>query len=150
MATPSLPPASPDFLAVFEAVPTPYLVLNPDLIIVAANSAYLDATQRTRQEIMGHYVFDAFPDNPNSRAVTDAMLALAQTLGLEVVAEGLETSAVLDYLRLHGCHQAQGYLFSKPMPGEVFQAWYRKNREGLPTAGADQVRLLKQRPNQGQ
>ncbi|WP_432561186.1 SpoIIE family protein phosphatase [Kineococcus sp. SYSU DK003] len=57
-------PADLDFAAVFEAVPTPYLVLDPDLRIVAVNDAYLRATARTRDDLVGRHVFDAFPDNP--------------------------------------------------------------------------------------
>jgi diguanylate cyclase (GGDEF)-like protein/PAS domain S-box-containing protein len=69
-----------------------------------------------------------------SRAVTDAMLALGHTLGLEVVAEGIESERVLDYIRSRGCQQAQGYLFSKPMSGEAFEIWYREHKRKLPKA----------------
>lgn len=62
-----------------------------------------------------------------SRAVTDAMLALGHTLNLDIVAEGVESASVLDYLQSRGCHQAQGYFFSKPMAGDVFESWYREN-----------------------
>ncbi|WP_307821620.1 PP2C family protein-serine/threonine phosphatase [Streptomyces coffeae] len=54
-----------DYEALFEAIPTPVLVLGRDLVIVAANDAYLRDTQRTREELVGMYVFDAFPDNPD-------------------------------------------------------------------------------------
>lgn len=60
-----------------------------------------------------------------SRAITDAMLTLGQTLGLEVVAEGVESQFALDYIRTHNCGQAQGFIFSKPMSGERFSAWCR-------------------------
>ncbi|MGN6388727.1 MAG: putative bifunctional diguanylate cyclase/phosphodiesterase, partial [Burkholderiaceae bacterium] len=61
-----------------------------------------------------------------SRAVTDAMIALGRTLNLEVVAEGVEAAAVLDYLQSRGCQQAQGYYFGRPMSGEALEAWYRE------------------------
>ncbi|MER5969851.1 SpoIIE family protein phosphatase [Streptomyces sp. NPDC002055] len=54
-----------DYAALFAATPSPYLVLNPDLVIVAVNQAYLAATGREREELIGRYVFDAFPDNPS-------------------------------------------------------------------------------------
>jgi len=54
-----------DLGAVFTAAPTPFLVLDPDLVIVAVNTAYLRATARTRTDLLGRYMFDAFPDNPN-------------------------------------------------------------------------------------
>ena len=58
-------PAVTDFAAVFEAVPTPYLVLDAELRIVAVNAAYLHATRSRREDLVGRYVFDAFPDNPD-------------------------------------------------------------------------------------
>ncbi|WP_425246096.1 PP2C family protein-serine/threonine phosphatase [Streptomyces sp. NEAU-NA10] len=53
-----------DYAALFAATPSPYLVLGPDLVIVDVNDAYLRATRRTRDDLVGTYIFDAFPDNP--------------------------------------------------------------------------------------
>lgn len=53
-----------DFKALFAATPSPYLVLGPDLVIVGVNEAYLQATGRSRRDLVGQYLFDAFPDNP--------------------------------------------------------------------------------------
>ncbi|MDN3055689.1 SpoIIE family protein phosphatase [Streptomyces hygroscopicus] len=53
-----------DYENLFEATPSPMLVLGLDLVIVAANDSYLNVTRRTREELIGRYVFDAFPDNP--------------------------------------------------------------------------------------
>jgi PAS domain-containing protein len=53
----------PDFRALFEAAPSLFLVLDPDLRIVAASDAYLDATMTRREEIVGRAIFDVFPDN---------------------------------------------------------------------------------------
>lgn len=53
-----------DYAALFAATPSPYLVLGPDLVIVDVNDAYLQATRRTRDDLVGTYIFDAFPDNP--------------------------------------------------------------------------------------
>ncbi|MBK4739129.1 bifunctional diguanylate cyclase/phosphodiesterase [Noviherbaspirillum pedocola] len=50
------------------------------------------------------------------RTVTEAIIALGRSLNLEVVAEGVDTLQVLDYLKRHGCAQAQGYWFSEPLP----------------------------------
>jgi PAS domain S-box-containing protein len=50
-----------DYAAVFAALPTPYLVMTPDLVIVDANPAYLAVTGRTRNDIVGRPVFEAFP-----------------------------------------------------------------------------------------
>lgn len=69
-----------------------------------------------------------------SRAVTDAVIALGRSLNLELVAEGIETEAVLDYLRERGCHQGQGYYFSRPLPEPALQAWCRARQAGVPGA----------------
>ena len=59
-------PGAVDFRAVFHAQPTAYLVMSPDLVIVEANPAYLELLGRTRGELVGRYVFDAFPPAPES------------------------------------------------------------------------------------
>lgn len=53
------------FRRIFEAIPSPCLILAPDFTIVAANDAYLSATARRREEILGRVLFDVFPDNPD-------------------------------------------------------------------------------------
>ncbi|WP_018686477.1 PAS domain-containing sensor histidine kinase [Actinokineospora enzanensis] len=58
-----------DFRLLFESTPSPYLVLAPDLTIVEVNAAYLAATGREREELLGKHLFTAFPDNPEN---TDA------------------------------------------------------------------------------
>ncbi|GHA11872.1 PP2C family protein-serine/threonine phosphatase [Streptomyces echinoruber] len=63
MQTSRIPPRI-DYAAVFAATPSPYLVLGPDLVIADVNDAYLQVTRRTREDLIGTYLFDAFPDNP--------------------------------------------------------------------------------------
>lgn len=53
-----------DYHALFAATPSPYLVLGPDLVILDVNAAYCRATGRTPKDLVGQYLFDAFPDNP--------------------------------------------------------------------------------------
>jgi EAL domain-containing protein (putative c-di-GMP-specific phosphodiesterase class I) len=48
--------------------------------------------------------------------IVDALLTIGQTLGVEVVAEGVETKAQLDYVRERGVQRAQGFLLARPMP----------------------------------
>jgi PAS domain S-box-containing protein len=55
---------SPDYRALFEAAPGAYLVLAPDLTIVAVNEAYLAATLAHREDMLGRGLFEVFPDNP--------------------------------------------------------------------------------------
>jgi PAS domain S-box-containing protein len=64
------PGAEPDFRALFESAPGLYLVLTPDLRIVAVSDAYLRATMTGREEILGREIFDVFPDNPDDPTAT--------------------------------------------------------------------------------
>jgi len=59
--------------------------------------------------------------NSDDAAISKAILALAQSLELNVTAEGVETRAQLKYLHEQGCNEAQGYYFSRPLPGEDLQ-----------------------------
>lgn len=63
-------------------------------------------------------------DDTASRAITEAIIALGRTLNLEIVAEGIESEPVMQYLRNHGCHQAQGFHVCKPILGPAFADWY--------------------------
>jgi diguanylate cyclase (GGDEF)-like protein/PAS domain S-box-containing protein len=58
------------------------------------------------------------PGDLEDVAIAQTILAMAKTLSLVVVAEGVETEAQRDFLRAHGCDEGQGYLFSKPVPAE--------------------------------
>ncbi|RZA31951.1 MAG: PAS domain S-box protein [Lysobacteraceae bacterium] len=60
-----------DYRALFRATPYPYLVMAPDLTIVGASDAYLRSVQRTEEDIVGRYVFEAFPENPDNPEGTD-------------------------------------------------------------------------------
>jgi EAL domain-containing protein (putative c-di-GMP-specific phosphodiesterase class I) len=59
-------------------------------------------------------------------AIAQAVIRLGQILGLAVTAEGVETDEQLDFLRRYGCHEAQGYLFSPPLPAQAFEALWRQ------------------------
>ena len=59
-----------DFRQIFEAVPTPCLILDPDFDIVAANAAYLRDTMTQLPDIIGRPVFEVFPDNPADAGAT--------------------------------------------------------------------------------
>lgn len=54
-----------DYRILFESLPGLYLVLDPQLNIVTASNAYLDATMTVQENIAGKYIFDVFPDNPD-------------------------------------------------------------------------------------
>jgi len=56
-------------------------------------------------------------------SLVEAVLNLARRLGLDTVAEGVETTGQADVLRELGCPKAQGYLFSKPLPAADMGRW---------------------------
>ncbi len=62
--TPPAERADIDYAAVFDAGPTPYLVLDTDFVIVEANRAYCDVVGRRRDDLIGRPMFEAFPTNP--------------------------------------------------------------------------------------
>ena len=64
------PPENLDFRGIFEAAPGLYLILTPDLRIVAASDAYLHATLTQRESIVGRDLFEVFPDNPEEHDAT--------------------------------------------------------------------------------
>ena len=55
-------------------------------------------------------------EEPGDAAIVLMILGLARTLGLQTVAEGIETEAQFDFLREHGCSSFQGYYFGRPAP----------------------------------
>ena len=60
-------------------------------------------------------------DDPQVAAIARTIITLGQSLGLNVIAEGVETTAERDFLLVAGCHAYQGYLFSRPLPVEEFE-----------------------------
>lgn len=59
-------------------------------------------------------------ENPDNAEIVKALIRLAHSLKKEIIAEGVETTAQYDFLASYGCQQAQGYLFSKPVPFDQF------------------------------
>jgi len=53
--------------------------------------------------------------NPDDAAITAAIISMAQSLNLRVIAEGVENEAQMSFLRAHHCDEIQGYYFSKPL-----------------------------------
>lgn len=60
------------------------------------------------------------PNSADDMAISHAVIAMGQSMGMEVLAEGVETAAQLEFLRQHGCNFYQGYFCSKPVPAAEF------------------------------
>ena len=70
------------------------------------------------------------PGSPEGEAIIRASLSMAHDLGLDVVAEGVETDDQRDFLLSHGCDRLQGYLIARPMAAEAFAQWWREHQHG--------------------
>lgn len=80
-----------DFEALFQSMPTPFMVLDRDLRFVAANAAYLAVTDRRASDLIGTHVFDAFPETPErqatmERAFVQALVGTENTIARTVFA----------------------------------------------------------------
>jgi hypothetical protein len=73
------------------------------------------------------FVRDLVTD-PDGRVLAATIVALGHSLGLKVIAEGVETEEQRRLLFEQGCDFAQGYLFSRPLPAEAFVDWLRRPR----------------------
>ena len=62
-------------------------------------------------------------EDPDDKAIVTAIINMASSLGMQTIAEGVETASQLAFLRLQGCNEAQGYYFSRPLTAEQFEAF---------------------------
>jgi diguanylate cyclase (GGDEF)-like protein len=67
--------------------------------------------------------------NRTGEAITQAIIALSHSMGLRVIAEGVETVAQFEFLRNHGCEEAQGYLISRPLEAPELRSWWMMQEE---------------------
>jgi EAL domain-containing protein (putative c-di-GMP-specific phosphodiesterase class I) len=64
--------------------------------------------------------------DPEDAALTRAIIAMAQGLGLKVIGEGIETAEQLEFLRAEGCDMIQGYYIGRPMEADAFRSSLKK------------------------
>ena len=76
--------------------------------------AYLKRLPITTLKIDKEFIGDLTHD-PDDEAITSTVIAMAHSLGLNVVAEGVETAAQMQFLRDHGCDEIQGYWLARPL-----------------------------------
>ncbi|WP_413673845.1 putative bifunctional diguanylate cyclase/phosphodiesterase [Massilia cellulosiltytica] len=77
------------------------------------------------------------PQDPEDAAITRAIIAMARSLRMEIVAEGIETQEQHDFLRAHGCDKSQGYLYGRPCPAA--QIGQMLARSGADACAVDSV-----------
>jgi len=87
--------------------------------------SYLKRFPIDRLKIDRSFIRDATTD-ADAANLTAAIIAMAQSLHIEVVAEGVETEKQLEFLKARGCHAVQGYYYSAPLPTEQLIRWLRQ------------------------
>jgi len=120
--------------------------------------SYLTTLPISELKIDGSFVRD-LGRTPQSEAVATAIIALSRSLGLGVVAEGVETERQAQVLKGLGCNVMQGYLFSRPLPADDFERWVSRARllpeppwiemADTPQAQADETASVAQPRSQG-
>ncbi len=88
--------------------------------------SYLKMFPLNKLKIDRTFVRDV-PTDASDMVIVRAIIGLATNLGLELIAEGVETQGQLDYLRDSGCHEYQGYFFSKPVPAAECAAYLQRS-----------------------
>jgi EAL domain-containing protein (putative c-di-GMP-specific phosphodiesterase class I) len=105
-----------------------------------ASLSYLTRFPLSRIKIDRSFVRN-ITDNTEHAAIVRSLIAMAHNLGLEVIAEGVETEAQAAFLLEQDCEEAQGFLFAKPLPAAEFEDYLRAGPLAFQTVDADGQRL---------
>ena len=92
-----------------------------------ASLSYLTQFPLSRIKIDRSFV-SKITDDAGDAAIVRSLIAMAHNLGLEVIAEGVETSAQVQFLLNERCEEAQGYFYAKPLPAADFEAYLKTKR----------------------
>jgi diguanylate cyclase (GGDEF)-like protein len=90
-----------------------------------SNLSYLKKLPIDRLKIDKSYI-EKLQQNTDDKAIIRAVIAVANSLDIEVVAEGVETVEQLDFLKLEGCHTAQGFYYTKALPSRELEEFVAK------------------------
>jgi len=104
---------------------------------------YLHQFPIDKLKIDQSFVRDILED-PTDWAITKAIIGLGHTLGLRVVAEGVERAQEAEWLREAGCDELQGYLFSRPMAADAVRAWLAGQSIAKVTSPRGRLKALSQ------
>ncbi|AYC34729.1 EAL domain-containing protein [Pseudomonas cavernae] len=92
---------------------------------------YLKRLPLDRLKIDRSFISD-LESEASGRMLVETILVIARNLGLECIAEGIESAAQLQHLRSHGCALGQGYFFSKPLSEAAFVEWLERHSQPQP------------------
>lgn len=93
--------------------------------------SYLKQLPLNQLKIDKSFVRDVLSDN-NDAVIARTIVALANSLGLKVIAEGVEDEGQRKFLTMNGCYEYQGYLFSKPLTIDHFNEYFKESRKSVP------------------
>ncbi|HEY6254998.1 MAG TPA: EAL domain-containing protein [Xanthobacteraceae bacterium] len=99
-----------------------------------ASLSYLTRFPLARIKI-DHSFMRNITDDAQHAAIVRSLIAMAHNLGLEVIAEGVETQAQAAFLLQQQCEEAQGFLYAKPLPADEFEDYLRANRLAFASTG---------------
>jgi EAL domain-containing protein (putative c-di-GMP-specific phosphodiesterase class I) len=105
--------------------------------------SYLKRFKVYKLKIDQSFVRDISVDQ-DDKAIVTAIIHMASSLGMQTIAEGVETVGQLSFLRLQGCDEVQGYFFSRPLAAEPFEAFVRKQKLFPPNVQNPTLQLRKQ------
>ncbi|MES2218508.1 MAG: EAL domain-containing protein [Pseudomonadota bacterium] len=100
-----------------------------DFGIGYSNLSYLKKLPIDRLKIDRVFT-DNIDSDEDDEAIVRAILAVANSLDIGVIAEGIETRGQLNFLKKEGCHEGQGFYFCKPLPGRDFEEFLKKYEPG--------------------